>query len=85
VKCDTHHYLVVIKIRDRLAVCKQRMHRILIEKFNLRKLNEIQSKAQYLLRSQISLQLWKIWMMRWILIVLRKLTETVSKFQPWRV
>jgi hypothetical protein len=35
--CDTGHYLVVAKVRERLAVSKQTMHRVHIERFNLKK------------------------------------------------
>jgi hypothetical protein len=38
---------VVAKVRERLAVNKQRLHRFYIEKFNLGKLNEIDGKEQY--------------------------------------
>jgi hypothetical protein len=41
--CDTDHYLVVAKIRERLAVNTQRFH---TERFNLKKLNEVESKEQ---------------------------------------
>jgi hypothetical protein len=44
--CDTDHYLVVAKVRKRLAVSKQK-HRFHIEKFNLRKLNEVKGTEQY--------------------------------------
>jgi hypothetical protein len=37
------------------------------------------------LRIQIGLQLWKIWRLRWILIVLWKLLERIPTFQPKRV
>jgi hypothetical protein len=40
--CDIDHYLVVAKVRDRLAVSKQTTHRIHNKRFNLEKLNEIQ-------------------------------------------
>jgi hypothetical protein len=55
--CDTDHYLVVAKVRERLKVNKQRSHRFHMERFNLKKLNEAESKEQ--LRSQIGLQLWE--------------------------
>jgi hypothetical protein len=59
--CDSDHYLVVVaKVRDRLAVNKLRYQRFDMERFNLKKLNEVEGKEQYLLRSQIGLQLWKI-------------------------
>jgi hypothetical protein len=38
-----------------------------MERFNLKKL-----KSNIMLRSDIGLQLWKIWMLRWKLIVLGK-------------
>jgi hypothetical protein len=38
---------VVAKVRERLAVSKQIMHRVHMEKFNLKKLNEKEGKEQY--------------------------------------
>jgi hypothetical protein len=40
-------YLVVVKVRERLAVNKQRLHRFHKERFNLKKLNEVENKEQY--------------------------------------
>jgi hypothetical protein len=37
----------VAKIRERLAVSKQTTQRVLMERFNLKKLNEIEGKEQY--------------------------------------
>jgi len=37
--CDTDHYVVVAKVRERLAVSKQEIPKFDVEKFNLRKLN----------------------------------------------
>jgi hypothetical protein len=45
--CDTDHYLVVTKVRERLAVRKQTAHRVDMERFNLKKLNEVEGKEQY--------------------------------------
>jgi exonuclease III len=45
--CDTDHYLVVAKVRERLTVNKQRSHRFHLERFNLRKLNEVEGKRKY--------------------------------------
>jgi hypothetical protein len=42
--CDTDHYLVVAKVRERLAVNKQRSYRFHMEMFNL---NEVEGKEQY--------------------------------------
>jgi hypothetical protein len=46
--CDSDHHLVVAKIRERLAVNKQRSQRFHMERFNLKKLNEVDSKEQFL-------------------------------------
>jgi hypothetical protein len=45
--CDTDHYLVVAKIRQRLAVNKQRSQRFHMERFNLKKINEVEAKEKY--------------------------------------
>jgi hypothetical protein len=45
--CDTDHYLVVAKVRERLAVNKQISRRFHMERFNLKKLNEVEGKEQY--------------------------------------
>jgi len=34
--CDTDHYVVVAKVRERLAVSKQETQKLDVEKFNLR-------------------------------------------------
>jgi hypothetical protein len=38
---------VVAKVRDRLAVSKQTTYRIHMERFSLKKLNDVESKQQY--------------------------------------
>jgi hypothetical protein len=45
--CDTEHYLVVAKIRERLAVNKQGSHKFQMERFNLKKLNEVEGREKY--------------------------------------
>jgi hypothetical protein len=45
--CDTHHYLVVAKVRERLAVRKQAAQKFDAERFNLRKLSELEVRKQY--------------------------------------
>jgi hypothetical protein len=45
--CDTDHYLVVAKVRERLAVIKQAAQKIDTERFNLKKLSELEVKKQY--------------------------------------
>ena len=44
--CDTDHYLVVAKLRERLAVRKQAAQKFDGERFNLRKLNELEGKCK---------------------------------------
>jgi hypothetical protein len=38
---------MVVKVWERLAVNKQRSHRFLMERFNLKKLYEVESKVKY--------------------------------------
>ena len=45
--CDTDHYLVVAKVRERIAVRKQAAQKSVGERFNLRKLNELEVRKQY--------------------------------------
>jgi hypothetical protein len=45
--CDTDHYMVVPKIRERLAVSKQGSHKFLMESFKLKKLNEVEGKEEF--------------------------------------
>jgi hypothetical protein len=45
--CDTDHYLVVVKVRERLAVNKQRSQRFNMERINYKKLNETEDKERY--------------------------------------
>ena len=45
--CDTDHYLVIAKVRERLAVGKQAAQRFYRQRFNLRKLNEPEIREQY--------------------------------------
>jgi hypothetical protein len=40
--CDADHYLVVARVRETLAVNKQRSHRFHTERFSLKKLNEVE-------------------------------------------
>jgi hypothetical protein len=45
--CDTDHYLVVEKVRERLAVSKRAAQKVDTERFNVKKLNEGDVKEQY--------------------------------------
>jgi hypothetical protein len=44
---DTDHYLVVAKVRERLAVRKRPVNKMGMDRFNLKKLNEGEGKKQY--------------------------------------
>jgi hypothetical protein len=39
--CDADHYLFLVKVKKKLAVNKQRSPRFNMERFNLKKLNEV--------------------------------------------
>jgi hypothetical protein len=45
--CDRDHYLVVAKIRERIAVKKQVSHKYHMGRFILKKLNEVEGKVKY--------------------------------------
>jgi hypothetical protein len=41
--CDTDYYLMVAKVKERLAVSKQTTHRAHTERFDLKKLNKVEN------------------------------------------
>jgi len=45
--CDTDHYHVVAKVREKLAESKQAAQKFDVERFNLRKLNKLEVRKQY--------------------------------------
>jgi len=45
-ECDIDHYLVIAKVRERLAVGKQAAQRLDRHRFNLSKLNELEGRKQ---------------------------------------
>ena len=45
--CDTDHYLVIAKVRERLALGKQAAQRFDRQRSNLKKLNEPEVREQY--------------------------------------
>ena len=45
--CDTDHYPVVAKVRERLTVIKQTAQTFNEKRFNLRKLNELEVRKRY--------------------------------------
>jgi hypothetical protein len=70
--CDSDHYLVVAKVRERLTVNKQRSQRFHMERFKFEKLNKVEGKKQYCAELKIGLQLCKIKIK--ILIAINRLT-----------
>jgi hypothetical protein len=62
--CDTDHYLVAAKLRERLSASKRVAQKFDMQRFDLRKLNDAEFKEQSKL--QTGLQLWKILMIMWI-------------------
>ena len=49
--CDTDRYLVVAKVRERLALSKQEAQKFDVERFNLRMLNELEVRKQYQIKT----------------------------------
>jgi hypothetical protein len=45
--CDSDHYLVVAKVRERLAVIKRMFRKMDVERLNLNQLNEEEVKEQH--------------------------------------
>jgi hypothetical protein len=67
--CDSDHYLVVTKVRERLAVNKQRSQRFHMERFNPKKLNKVEGKEQFCVEFSNRFAAFRIWTQRWKLIV----------------
>jgi hypothetical protein len=45
--CDIDHYLVVAKLRERISVCKRARQNFDVERFDLKKLNDVEVKEKY--------------------------------------
>jgi hypothetical protein len=58
-ECDTDHSLEVAKIREILVVNKQEAQEFGAQRFNLRKLSELQVRKQYRIKTQTGMQLWR--------------------------
>jgi endonuclease/exonuclease/phosphatase family metal-dependent hydrolase len=45
--CDTDHYLVVAKLRERISVSKRARQKSDLQRFDLRKVNDVEVKEKY--------------------------------------
>jgi hypothetical protein len=50
---------VVAKVRERLAVSNQRAEESDVERYNLRKLSDLEDRKEYQIKISKSLQLWR--------------------------
>jgi hypothetical protein len=57
--CYSDHYLVVAKVRERLAVNKQRSHSLHTQRFNPKKLNYVEVKEQFHVEVSNRFAAWK--------------------------
>ena len=57
--CDTDHYLVIAEVREILSVRKQAAQKFDVERFNLKKLSELEVKNVIRMKFQGGLQLWR--------------------------
>jgi hypothetical protein len=83
--CDTDHYLLVAKVRERLAVSKRAAQNVDMDRLNLKKLNEGVLKNSIRLQSETSLQLWKTWRTVGISTGHWTILERTSKFRAKKV
>jgi len=58
-ECNIEHYVVVAKVRERLAVSNQTTQKFYVERYKLRKLNELEARKQYQIKISNSMQLWR--------------------------
>jgi hypothetical protein len=54
--CDTDHCLVVAKLRERISVSKRARQNFDLERFDLKKLHNVDVKEKYRWKSQIDLR-----------------------------
>jgi hypothetical protein len=71
--CDTDHYLVDAKVRERLVVIKQAAQKFDVERFDLKKLSELEVRKQYQIKiSRLSDSCL-------LLLILQENVDTVSE------
>jgi hypothetical protein len=74
--------LVAAKVRERLAVREGSVNKMVMDTFNLRKLNEGEVKVQYQEHSRTNFQPWKTWRIMRILVGYGTQLERTSTFLP---
>jgi hypothetical protein len=68
-----------LKNLDRLSVSKTAIHKFGMERSDVKKLNDAKLRNGIRLKSQTGLQLWKTWMIMWLLIESRNTLESIAK------
>jgi hypothetical protein len=75
----------VAKVGERIAVNKQKSRKFHMKRFNLKKLNEVKGKEQYIVEVSNWCSALEVLVVDVDTIVLGKLLERISAFQPKRV
>jgi hypothetical protein len=78
--CDTYHYLVAAKLKERLLVSKQAAQSFNMQRLDLRKRNDAGVKKEYQVKISNGFAVLKTWMIMWTSIGLGKMLERISKF-----
>jgi hypothetical protein len=60
--CNTDHYLVVPRVRERLSARKQATRKTFVKRFNLRKLSEMEVRKQYQTEPSDRFAAWRTYM-----------------------
>jgi len=58
-ECNTEYYLVVAKVRERLAVSNQTTQKFYVKRYKLRKLSKPEDRKQYQIKISNSLKIWR--------------------------
>jgi hypothetical protein len=83
--CDTDNCLLVAIFKERLAVSKQATQKIDMERFKLKKLNDVEGKGQHCNKILERFATSENYMIMWLLIRPGKLLKRTSKLRPKRV
>jgi hypothetical protein len=83
--CDIDQCLMFAKVRERLTVSKRAAQKVVIERFSLKKINEVEDKQQYQFKISNIFAALKILDDYGDINRAWKLLERTSKFEPQRV